>query len=120
MKIAVTGPRSGVPGAFVRETLIPFAALATEILDGGAGGVDTIVHDWAIREGIPVRRFRAEWTRHGHAAGPLRNGAMLKSADALIAIRPDWPTKGTRSCIRMALQMGLMIYIRYYHGERRG
>src|SRR5580700_2449120 len=68
----------------------------SEIVTGGARGVDTLAFDWSHRVGLGWPRvFPADWKKHGRAAGPLRNEAMAAYAGeepdgALLAI----PGKG--------------------------
>lgn len=50
----------------------------TEVVSGCAPGADAGGEEWAKLRNIPVKRFPAEWDRHGRAAGPLRNEAMAK------------------------------------------
>lgn len=49
----------------------------TALYEGGAEGADTDSRHVARRSGLPVVTFPADWTRHGKAAGPIRNSAML-------------------------------------------
>lgn len=52
----------------------------TEVITGGARGVDTLAHMVAEELGIPTRVFpisKADWTDLGRAAGPIRNKQML-------------------------------------------
>jgi hypothetical protein len=59
--------------------------LPTEVVSGCARGVDTIGAEWAIKNGVPVKKFQANWEKHGRAAGPIRNQEMANySEQALI------------------------------------
>lgn len=89
MKVIVAGTRS-----FGADTVLPLVdwALrtgpftATEIVSGGASGVDAAGEQWAEANGVPIEWFPAEWDRHGKAAGPMRNEDMAKHADALLLV----------------------------------
>jgi hypothetical protein len=48
----------------------------TEVIAGGAPGVDHWGEQWALERAIPVAVFKADWDKHGKAAGPIRNQAM--------------------------------------------
>lgn len=50
--------------------------------------------------------YTADWTKHGKAAGPIRNRAMLTGADLLVAF-PGY--KGTADCVRQAHEMGIPV-----------
>lgn len=45
----------------------------TEVISGGATGADAAGEQWARGHSIPVRRFPADWSKHGKSAGPIRN-----------------------------------------------
>ena len=47
----------------------------------GAGAAG---EEWAGRHGLPVRRFPADWARHGKKAGPIRNRIMAEYAGAVV------------------------------------
>ncbi len=50
------------------------------LLHGGARGADRLIEQAAHYLGWPVEVIAAEWGRYGRAAGPLRNGVMLRRA----------------------------------------
>lgn len=56
----------------------------TEVVCGMARGADTWGRMWAEENGIPVKKFPAEWNKFGRAAGPIRNSQMAEYADSLI------------------------------------
>lgn len=85
-----------------------------EVLSGAARGVDQLGERWAEQHRIPIRRFLAAWTKHGKAAGPLRNQQMADACepgvDGLVAI-PSGESRGTRDMIRRAQQRCLRVYV---------
>lgn len=75
----------------------------TEIVHGGARGIDAAAHD--VCEGQwPVKVFPADWMKHGKAAGPIRNREMADYADALIAVW-DGKSRGTASMIAAMMDL---------------
>jgi hypothetical protein len=58
----------------------------TEVVCGGAAGVDDSGAIWARKNKIPVKHFHAEWKTFGKKAGPIRNQRMAEYADRLILI----------------------------------
>jgi len=78
-----------------------------EVVDGGAAGVDREGAEFARHRGIPVKRFDADWNKHGVAAGPIRNREMASYATAL-ALFPGG--KGSDSMKREAEKAGIDIY----------
>jgi hypothetical protein len=80
----------------------------TEVVSGGASGVDSLGEQWAERNGVRVRRFPADWNKHGRAAGPIRNKQMAEYAEALLLIW-DGKSRGSASMKREAEAAGLAI-----------
>lgn len=80
--------------------------LITEVVSGTALGIDQAAIEWAHGVGIPVRKFPANWNKHGKRAGYLRNEEMADYADALIAIW-DGESRGTKHMIDIAYRRKL-------------
>jgi hypothetical protein len=66
----------------------------TEIVAGGARGIDTAGENYARDNHIPYKIFPAEWGLHGKAAGFIRNKQMADYADELLII---WDQKSAGS-----------------------
>ena len=80
----------------------------TEIVSGGARGVDADGKAWAIARGLPVKEFLAFWDIHGKKAGPLRNEQMAEYASGgYCAVFPGG--RGTSDMERRARKHGLMV-----------
>ena len=58
----------------------------TEVVSGGARGIDGCGELWAIKNEIKVTRFKAQWDLLGRYAGLHRNKRMAEYADALLLI----------------------------------
>ena len=103
MKTIIAGSRSIVDQSLIDRILDKFFVCPkipiTEVVSGKALGVDTLGEDWAIRNGIPVIPFPADWknidvpgavikyNKYGAfnaVAGHMRNEQMAKYAEALI------------------------------------
>lgn len=82
----------------------------TQIVSGGANGVDALGEQYARENSIPLIVMRADWKNHGKAAGPIRNKQMAECSDALIAIW-DGASKGTKNMISEATKLGLRVYV---------
>ncbi|MCD0459157.1 SLOG family protein [Roseiconus lacunae] len=83
-----------------------FADEISEIVCGGATGADECGKQWAIRNSVPVKMFKADWKTYGKAAGPIRNGQMAEYADALILFPGG---RGTDSMHQRAMTAGILI-----------
>jgi hypothetical protein len=81
-----------------------------EIVTGGARGVDALGKNFATVRELPHKEFKANWTLHGRAGGPIRNKEMAEYADALIAFW-DGKSKGTENMIKLAKEHGLRVKI---------
>lgn len=81
----------------------------TEVVCGGAKGVDTLGQTWAIENGIKVIMFFPNWREYGQRAGPMRNEEMAKYADAAIVIW-DGRSRGSQSMLNLAKRHNLRIY----------
>ena len=46
-------------------------------IHGGCKGADSITGHLATQLGLQVRVFKADWSKYGKAAGPIRNQQML-------------------------------------------
>lgn len=71
----------------------------TEVMTGGAPGIDRDAKMWAIVNGIPSMEIRADWKLHGKAAGPIRNAAMARWGECVIAFPGG---RGTADMVRQA------------------
>lgn len=78
------------------------------LIEGGAPGADTMAKAFAIWANIPVKTFPADWSRHGPAAGPLRNRQMLEEGkpDLVVAFEGG---KGTANMVKQARDAGVRV-----------
>lgn len=94
MKIAIIGSRTIT--AIDLEALVP--PEATQIISGGARGVDALARAYAAAHGLPCTELLPDYARHGRGAPLRRNQAIVAAADAVIAIW-DGASRGTASVI---------------------
>jgi hypothetical protein len=108
MRVLITGSRNFKD----RDAMV--AALEgydddTVIVHGGARGADRLAHDVAFAMGYSIALFSADWNKHGKAAGPLRNQAMVDAgADVCLAF-PLPGSKGTWDCVKRALRADIPV-----------
>ena len=88
-----------------------------KVISGTAYGADRFGERWAVREGLEVIRFPAQWDTYGLSAGPRRNKEMSDNADCLIAIWNGVST-GTMSMINYSKKIGLRTMIYFYNEDR--
>lgn len=85
----------------------------TVIIQGGARGADTLAKQIAEQHGFSCIEFAADWAKYGKAAGPIRNGQMLKEGkpDIVYAFYTDYEgSKGTRNMVDQAIRAGITVY----------
>lgn len=66
----------------------------SEIISGGAKGIDSTAQRYAEEEHIPFTLYKAEWDLHGKPAGHIRNKVMADAGDKLLLIW-DGSSKGS-------------------------
>jgi hypothetical protein len=74
------------------------AGRITEVVSGGARGVDALARIYAQEHALPFKLFTADWEKHGKRAGPMRNMEMADYADFGIAVW-DGRSQGTAHMI---------------------
>jgi hypothetical protein len=110
MKTIIAGSRSAGSYNELLKALAGIDWTPTQIISGGARGADRLGEEWARKNNVRLRRFPADWDRHGKRAGYLRNAQMLQHADALVALW-DGESRGTAHMIRSARKRGLKIHV---------
>jgi len=103
MRTIIAGSRHITDYSILERILLESGVISgiSEIVSGGARGVDALGEAWGGAHGLPVRRFPADWKRFGRRAGYIRNAAMLDYADILILIW-DGRSAGSRMMLRLA------------------
>ena len=91
MKVAVIGSRGLQVDRL--EDYLPEGV--TEIVSGGARGVDTCARNYALSHGLTLTEFLPEYNRFGKGAPLLRNIAIIENADLILAFW-DGRSKGTK------------------------
>jgi len=81
----------------------------SEIVSGGAPGVDALGEILAKERGLPLRVFPADWDRLGDAAGPVRNRQMAEVAQGLILVH-NGRGPGSKNMLAIAKVRGLRIH----------
>lgn len=79
----------------------------TEIVSGGAPGVDTLAQRYAEENKLQFKVFPADWAQFGKAAGPMRNQQIVDYSDYVVAF-PMGPSRGTRDTIMRASKVNKM------------
>lgn len=108
MRVAVIGSR-GITisdlGGFLPEN-------TTEIISGGAKGVDTSAKEYALTHGIKLTEYLPEYTLYARSAPLKRNITIIENADIVLAFW-DGKSRGTKfvidSCHRLGVEVRMHI-----------
>ena len=94
MKIAVIGSR----GLHVDHLEDYLPEGVTEIVSGGARGIDACAKDYALRHGLKLTEFLPEYEKYGRGAPLRRNITIIEYADLVLAFW-DGRSRGTKFVI---------------------
>jgi ribosomal protein L30E len=110
MKLVISGGRDYRDEAMIYDTLGELNPSYIFIGDCPSG-VDERVTFFAELNNIPIVIFKADWEKHGKAAGPIRNTEMIKNAtEAGISILLAFPGgKGTENAIKTAKEHNMIV-----------
>lgn len=106
MKVAIIGSRTITIKNI--EDYIP--KNTTEIISGGAKGVDSCARLFAESNNIIYTEFLPDYKKYGRAAPIVRNRLIVDSADIIIAFW-DGTSKGTKSVIDYCNKAGKKVQI---------
>ena len=107
MKVVIAGSRGLDDYLYLDAAIKDTGFVITEVVSGGAGGVDSLGERWAEVNGIPLNRKPADWNRYAEAsartgrsnpAGMIRNREMAEYCDAAVIIW-DGVSPGTKNMI---------------------
>lgn len=112
MKLIIAGSREGFELFDVSMAMAEsgFKERVTEVVSGTARGVDRLGEAWAKVNGIPVKKFPANWDKNGRAAGHIRNREMGDYADALLVLIHN-ESKGSEGMLSYATKKGLEVFV---------
>ncbi len=106
MRIAVIGSRGlSIPDL---EKYIP--ENVTEIISGGAKGVDTSAREYALSHGIKLTEFLPEYNKYRRAAPLKRNLTIIQNADLVLAFW-DGKSRGTKFVIDQCCKLDIPLVI---------
>ena len=108
MKVAIIGSRNISVGNLA--DYLPEET--TEIVSGGAKGVDTSASEYAIKHSIKLTEFLPEYTKYKKGAPLKRNLQIIEYADIVVAFW-DGKSKGTKFVIDSCKKTGkkVVVYI---------
>ncbi len=104
MKVAVIGTRRA-PSTIAARILPYLPASTTELVSGGAEGVDRAAEEIASALSLPIRRFLPDYEKYGRRAPLIRNLEIIQYADEVIAFW-DGTSRGTMHSVAECIRLG--------------
>lgn len=106
MKVAVIGSR----GLTVSNLGDHLPHDTTEIISGGAKGIDTCAREYALLHDIKITEYLPEYEKYGRAAPLKRNISIIQNADLVLAFW-DGKSKGTKFVIDNCKKLGVEVRV---------
>ena len=106
MKIAVIGSRN----LTVQNLGDYLPAETTEMISGGAKGIDTSAREYATANNIRLTEFLPEYNKYGRGAPLKRNIEIIQNADKVLAFW-DGESRGTHFVIKKCQEQNIPIEI---------
>lgn len=106
MKTAIIGSR----GLTVKNLEKYLPPETTEIISGGARGIDACAREYAISHSIKLTEFLPEYEKYGKSAPLKRNISIIENADIVLAFW-DGKSNGTRFVIEKCREFGKEIRV---------
>ena len=106
MKLAIIGSRNA--GAV--DIAAHIQEQPTEVVSGGARGVDTYAARYAAENNIPLKVFKPDYKVHLQGAPIRRNELIVQYADKVLAFW-DGKSRGTKYVIDYARKHGKPVQI---------
>ena len=111
MKVIVAGSRGITDAKLVHGIIDRSPFRITELVSGGARGVDQMGESWAFVHNLPIKRFIPHYHVWNPKVAPLlRNVDMANYADALIAVWKDG-SNGTKHMIDQMKTLNKPYYV---------
>jgi len=117
--ILITGSRNWEDQELIRSALLPYANKTVLLIHGDCRGADKLAGEVAEELNFQLSVAPANWKLYGRAAGPIRNKEMVTQAKKfqesgistiVLAFHDSLHlSKGTKSCVEMAIKAGLTI-----------
>ena len=106
MRVAIVGSR----GLSVTnlEKYLPNGV--TEIVSGGAKGIDTCAREYAVSNGIKLTEFLPEYEKYGRSAPLKRNITIIENADLVLAFW-DGTSRGTKFVLDNCKSRGIPVKV---------
>ena len=106
MKVAIIGSRN----LMVKNLGQYLPSNVTEIVSGGAKGIDACAREYALKNNIKLTEFMPEYDKYGRTAPLKRNVLIVDYSDIVLAFW-DGRSRGTKFVINMCRQCSTPVKI---------
>ena len=83
---------------------------ATEIVSGGAVGIDALAEIYAKQNGLPMKVFKPDYAKYGKRAPLVRNDEIIHYAQYVLAIW-DGSSRGTAYTVAACIKDGIPVKV---------
>ena len=83
---------------------------ATEIVSGGAVGIDALAEIYAKQNGLPMKVFKPDYAKYGKRAPLVRNDEIIHYAQYVLAIW-DGASRGTAYTVAACIKDGIPVKV---------
>ena len=106
MRVAVIGSRN----IKVDDLGLYLPEGVTEIISGGAKGVDSCAREYSVAHNIKLTEFLPDYRRYGRGAPLKRNYSIIENANLVLAFW-DGASRGTNHAMDYANQLGVPVQV---------
>ncbi|WP_249298787.1 SLOG family protein [Feifania hominis] len=112
MKVAIIGSRKAPESVY--ELLAQYVPLnASEIVSGGAVGIDRLAERYARENGLALKTFLPNYHKYAKSAPLERNRQIVAYSDLVLAVW-DGKSPGTKFVINYCLEQGRAVKVILY------
>jgi hypothetical protein len=109
LKVAVIGSRNA-EGFDINRIGEHLPEQCTQIISGGAAGVDSAAELYALEHGIAFRKILPDYGQHGRRAPIVRDTQIVREAELVLAFW-DFRSRGTSFTISECIRLGVPVRI---------
>ena len=109
MRVAVIGSREAA-GFNIERIGEYLPEDCTQIISGGAPGVDSAAESYAKKHGIAFRKILPDYVSHGRRAPLVRDTLIVEESELVLAFW-DFSSRGTSFTINECLRLGVPVQI---------
>lgn len=115
-KYAIVGSRTFTDYNLFKTIVDKFKHKISEIVSGGARGVDSLAERYAKENRIKITVFKPDWKKHRMFAGFARNIKIVENVDIVFAFW-NMKSRGTKNTITQSKRLNKLVIIYNYENK---